>query len=79
MEEAEQVVAKIKEEKQNSDVKLGITEVYTTNLEELNTVQVAEAETSINNTLNDSKKVQQKKKVLKHKQIRLIVMVVEIY
>ena len=56
MEEAEQVVAKIKEEKQNSDVKLGITEVYTTNLEELNTVQVAEAETSINNTLNDSKK-----------------------
>ncbi len=44
MEEAEQVVAKKERKKQNSDVKLGITEVYTTNLEELNTVQVAEAE-----------------------------------
>lgn len=61
MEEAEEVVAKIKEDNSKSDLKLGITEIYTTNLEELNTVKVADAESSISNTVNETKKQEQAK------------------
>lgn len=66
MEEAEQVVANLKEENSNSDLKLGITEVYTTNLEELNTVKVADAKDSIDNTVseaNEAKKQEEAKKL----------------
>lgn len=61
MEEAEEVVSKIKEDNSKSDLKLGITEIYTTNLEELNTVKVADAESNISNTVNEAKKQEQAK------------------
>lgn len=61
MEEAEEVVAKIKNDNSKSDLKLGITEIYTTNLEELNTVKVADAESNISNTVNEAKKQEQVK------------------
>lgn len=49
LEEAEEVVSKIKEEnKKASELDLGIKQIYTTNLEELNTVQVADATNNIN-------------------------------
>lgn len=47
MEEAEEVVARIKEENIDTEINIGITEVYTTNLDELKTVQVADAEESV--------------------------------
>lgn len=59
MEEAEEVVTKIKNDNSKSDLKLGITEIYTTNLEELNTVKVADAESNISNTVNEAKKQEQ--------------------
>lgn len=62
IEEAEEVVNKIKSE--NSDVEgieLGITEIYTKNLEELNTVKVAEAETEVNNKVTKIKEENEKK------------------
>lgn len=62
MEEAEEVVKKIKEDNSKGDLKLGITEVYTTNLEELNTVKVADAENSISNTVNEAKKQEEAQK-----------------
>lgn len=62
MEEAEEVVKKIKDDNSKSDLKLGITEVYTTNLEELNTVKVADAENSISNTVNEAKKQEEAQK-----------------
>lgn len=61
MEEAEEVVAKIKNDNSKNDLKLGITEIYTTNLEELNTVKVADAESNISNTVNEAKKQEQVK------------------
>ena len=62
MEEAEEVVAKIKEDNSKTDLKLGITEIYTTNLEELNTVKVADAESTITNTVNEAEKQKQAQK-----------------
>ncbi len=62
MEEAEEVVSKIKEDNSKSDLKLGITEIYTTNLEELNTVKVADAESTISNTVNEAEKQKQAQK-----------------
>lgn len=61
MEEAEEVVAKIKESNSNTNIELGITEIYTTNLEELNTVKVADAESDISNTVNEAKKQEEEK------------------
>lgn len=61
LEEAEDVVKKIKEEnKSGTEPNLGINQVYTTNLEELNTVQVADATNNINNSVQENVKAVQK-------------------
>lgn len=52
LEEAEEVVRNIKEENQSNDeADLGISQVYTTNLEELGTVQVADAKNEISDSV----------------------------
>lgn len=61
LEEAEEVVKKIKEEnKSETEPNLGISQIYTTNLEELNTVQVADATDNINNSVEENEKATQK-------------------
>lgn len=53
--EAEEVVKNLKEEnKSDKEPDLGITRVYTTNLEELNTVQVADAKNKISDSVKQS-------------------------
>ena len=62
LEEAEEVVQNIKEENQSDDeADLGISQVYTTNLEELSTVQVADAKNEISDSVKQitAQKVQQ--------------------
>lgn len=55
LEEAEEVVNKLKSEnKSKNELNLAISQVYTTNLDELNSVQVAETK---NNVSNNAKKV----------------------
>ena len=58
--EAEDVVKKIKEEnKDGKEPDIGINQVYTTNLDELNTIQVADAKNEISDTVKQNQKVQQ--------------------
>lgn len=58
--EAEDVVKKIKEEnKDGKEPDIGINQVYTTNLDELNTIQVADAKNEISDTVKENQKVQQ--------------------
>ena len=65
LEEAEEVVNKIKEEnKKASDIDLGIKQIYTTNLEELNTVQVADATNDINTDVQASIEEAEKEKTI---------------
>jgi len=53
--EAEEVVKNLKEEnKSNNEFDIGISQVYTTNLVELKTVQVAEAENEINKSVKQT-------------------------
>lgn len=57
LEEAEEVVNKLKSEnKSKNELNLAISQVYTTNLDELNSVQVAETK---NNVSNNAKKLYQ--------------------
>ena len=57
LEEAEEVVKNLKEEsKSGEEPDLGISQVYTTNLEELNTVQVADAKNEISNSVTQNTK-----------------------
>lgn len=66
LEEAEEVVNKIKEENEKaSELDLGIKQIYTTNLEELNTVQVADATNNINTDVQASIKEAEKEKEIK--------------
>lgn len=65
MQAAEEVVAKIKEENSNVEMNIGITEVYTNNLEELKTVQVADAEESVNKTVQEKAKQDLEEKIKK--------------
>lgn len=61
MEEAGEVINKIKEENNDdNNLKLGIEEIYTTNLDELKTVQVADAKSSVNNTITVAKEEAEK-------------------
>lgn len=62
MQEAEQVVANLKQENPNTNLNLGITEIYTTNLDELKTVEVADAKNNINSTVIEEKKKEEAKK-----------------
>ena len=66
LEEAEEVVSKIKEENSKaSEIDLGIKQIYTTNLEELNTVQVADATNNINPDVQASIKEYEKEEEIK--------------
>ena len=66
LEEAEEVVSKIKEENSKaSEIDLGIKQIYTTNLEELNTVQVADAKNNINPDVQASIKEYEKEEEIK--------------
>ena len=57
LEEAEEVVKNLKEENKNGDeLDLGISQVYTTSIDELNTVQVADAKNKISDSVNLSTK-----------------------
>lgn len=63
LEEAEEVVSKLKEEnKTETELNLGINQIYTNNLEELNTVQVADATENINDDVQESIKEVEKEK-----------------
>lgn len=65
LEEAEDVVNKLKEENEKAkefDLDIGIKQIYTTNLEELKTVEVADAKNSINEDLQDIIKEAEKQK-----------------
>lgn len=65
LEEAEEVVSKLKEENNTgTELDLGINQIYTTNLEELNTVQVADATDNINNDLEERKKIAEQEKAI---------------
>lgn len=57
LEEAEEVVKEIKEENTaGTEPNLGISQIYTTNLEELDTVQVADATSDISDTVKENVK-----------------------
>ena len=65
LEEAEDVVNKLKEENEKAkefDLDIGIKQIYTTNLEELKTVEVADAKNSINEDSQDIIKEAEKQK-----------------
>ena len=66
LEEAEEVVSKIKEENEKaSELDLGIKQIYTTNLEELNTVQVADATNNMSSDVQEKIKEAEKEKEIK--------------
>lgn len=63
LEEAEEVVNKIKEENESkTELELGINQIYTTNLDELQTVQVADATSNISTTVQEKIKQEEKER-----------------
>ena len=65
LEEAEEVVSKIKDENKNvENLDLGIEQIYTNNSEELKTVQVADATSSISDNLQEIIKEAERQKAI---------------
>ena len=65
LEEAEDVVKTIKEENEAEiELNLGINQIYTTNLEELQTVEVADATNNIDTDVKEAIKIAEKEKAI---------------